>query len=98
MYHKNSDYKSLLYISSLHKHEIGEEWTHRWTNQLSTLCSKFHIANCIPPSTKPTKRFITLDRCTFSWTLTKCVIVQIFYEHNITPYSNAKLTSATDIS
>ncbi len=69
MYHKNSDYKSLSYISSLHKREIGEEWTHRWTNQPSTLRSKFHIANRIPPSTKPTKRFITLDRRTFSRTL-----------------------------
>jgi len=63
------DYKSLSYIGSLHKREIGEEWTHRWTNQPSTLRSKFHVANRIPPSTKPTKRLITLDRCTFSRTL-----------------------------
>jgi len=69
MYHRSTDYKSLSYISSLHKREIGEEWKHRWTNQPSTLRSKFHIANRIPPSTKPTKRFITLDRRTFSRTL-----------------------------
>ena len=69
MYHRNTDYKSLSYISSLHKCKIGKEWTHRWTNQPSTLCSKFHVANHIPPSTKPTKRFITLDRHTFSLTL-----------------------------
>src|SRR5258705_10280126 len=69
MYHKDTDYKSLSYISSLHKCKIGEEWTHRWTNQLSTLCSKFRVANCIPLSTKPTKRFITLGQHTFSQTL-----------------------------
>ena len=69
MHHLNTDYKSLSYIGSLHKREIGKEWTHRWTNQPSTLCSKFHTANHIPLSTKPTKRLITLDRCTFSRTL-----------------------------
>src|SRR5258708_169523 len=35
--HKKPDYKSTSYIGSPHKCEIGEEWTHRWTNQLSTL-------------------------------------------------------------
>ncbi len=70
--HKKSDYKSLSYIGSLHKCEIGEEWTHRWTNQPSTLCSNFHITNHIPPSTKPTTRFTRMDHCTFSWTLQCC--------------------------
>src|SRR5258708_3503100 len=69
MYHRNTDYKSLSYISSLHKCEIGKEWTHRWTNQPPTLCSKFHVTNHIPLSMRPTKRFITLDRCMFSHTL-----------------------------
>jgi len=67
--HKKPDYKSLSYVGSLHKCEIGEEWRHRWTNQNSTLRSKFHVANCIPPSTKPTDRFVRLDRRTFSHTL-----------------------------
>ena len=66
---KIPDYKSLSYIGSLNKHEIGEEWVHRWANHPSTLRSKFHIANRIPPSTKPTTRFIKLDRRTFSRTL-----------------------------
>ena len=67
--HKKPGYKSLSYVGSLHKCEIGEEWRHRWTNQNSTLRSKFHVANCIPPSTKPTDRFVRLDRRTFSHTL-----------------------------
>src|SRR5258708_14693330 len=69
MYHRNTDYKSLSYISSIHKRNICEEWTHRWTNQPSTLCSKFHVTNRIPLSMRPTKRVITLDRHTFSQTL-----------------------------
>ena len=63
------NYKSLSYLGSLHKHKIGEEWRHRWANNYTTLCSKFHIANHIPPTTHPTNRFLTLDQCMFSWTI-----------------------------
>jgi len=42
---KKPNYKSLSYVGSLHKCEIGEEWLHRWTNSHTSLCSKFHIAN-----------------------------------------------------
>ncbi len=66
---KKQNYKSLSYIGSLHKHEIGKEWLHRWTNTHMTLKSKFHTANCIPPCTKPTVWFLTLDHCTFSHTI-----------------------------
>src|SRR5258708_26149070 len=62
-------YKSLSYIGSLHKCKIGEEWRHRWTNQHTTLCSNFHVANHIPLSTKPIVRLMKLDHHTFSWTL-----------------------------
>src|SRR5258708_9034487 len=30
-------YKTLLYLGTLHKCEIGEEWQHRWTIHQSTL-------------------------------------------------------------
>ena len=66
---KIPDYKSLSYVGSLQKCEIGEEWRHRWANQHTTLQSNFHIANCIPPSTKPTKRLTRLDWHMFSQTL-----------------------------
>src|SRR5260370_30912263 len=69
---KYPNYKSLLYLGSLHKQEIGEEWLHRWTNSHTTLCSKFHVANRIPPSTRPTDRFLRLDQPTFSQTIQCC--------------------------
>ena len=70
--HKIPTYKSLSYVGSLQKCEIGEEWRHRWSNHDSTLRSNFHITNCIPPSTKPTARLTRLDWHTFSWTLQCC--------------------------
>ena len=66
---KKPNYKSLSYIGSLHKCEIGEEWLHRWTNSHTSLWSKFHIANHIPPCTKPSKRFLMLDHHMFSHTI-----------------------------
>ncbi len=66
------NYKSLSYLGSLHKHKIGEEWRHRWANNYTTLCSKFHITNHIPPTTHPMNRFLTLDQCTFSQTIQCC--------------------------
>ena len=63
---KHPNYKSLLYLGSRNKHNIGKEWLHRWTNSHMTLRSKFHITNCIPPHTRPTDRFVRLDHCTFS--------------------------------
>src|SRR5258708_3403502 len=67
--HEIPAYKSLSYVGSLQKREIGEEWRHRWSNHDSTLRSNFHVANRIPPSTKPTARLTRLDRRTFSRTL-----------------------------
>ena len=62
MTQNNIVHKSLSYLGGLHKQEIGKEWQHRWTNHHTTLWSKFHVTNRIPPSTKPTKRFTMLDR------------------------------------
>ena len=45
------EHSNILFILSYMK----GGWTHRWTNQPSTLRSKFHIANHIPLSTKPMK-------------------------------------------
>ncbi len=66
------NYKSLLYIGSLQKREISEVWLHRWMNNHTTLRSKFHIANRIPPHMKPTDRFIKLDHRMFSRTMQCC--------------------------
>src|SRR5260370_38377957 len=66
---KYPNYKSLSYIGSLHKCERGEEWRYRWTNNHTTLHSKFHIANHIPPTTHPTNRLLSFDCYMFSQTI-----------------------------
>src|SRR5258708_40006327 len=54
------DYKTQVYVSSLHKREMLEAWLFRWSNHLSPHNSGFHSANTIPPTLSPTKHFTNL--------------------------------------
>jgi len=62
----NPDYKSQAYIAALHKRELLEAWKFKWSNTPNLPNSGFQLANRLPPSLKPTKRFSTSDRRTFS--------------------------------
>ena len=64
----NLSYRSLS-IGSVQKCKIREEWRCRWTISQSSLWSNFHVADHIPPTTKPTKRMRTLNQLTFSRTI-----------------------------
>ena len=43
------DYKTQVYVLSLHKREMLEASLFRWSNHLSPHNSGFHLANTIPP-------------------------------------------------
>ena len=57
------NYKTQAYIAALHKQEMLEAWRHRWSN---TPSAWFQPANKIPPTLKPTERFLSRGRETFS--------------------------------
>ena len=60
------NYKTQAYVVALHKQELLEAWKHRWLNTLNPPSMWFQPANRIPLSLKPTERFLSMDRKTFS--------------------------------
>jgi len=46
---KQCDQKTQSFMASLHKRELLEAWTYRWSNHNTNLSSGFHPANKIPP-------------------------------------------------
>src|SRR5258708_2801435 len=60
------NYKTQAYIAALHKREMLEAWRYRWSNTPNPPRAWFQPANIIPPTLKPTERFLTTDRKTFS--------------------------------
>ena len=62
----NPNYKTQAYIAALHKHKMLEAWRYRWSNTLNLPRAWFQPANTIPPTLKPTERFLTTDQKMFS--------------------------------
>src|SRR5258708_7047737 len=60
------NYKTQAYITALHKHKMLEAWRYRWSNTLNLPRAWFQPANTIPPTLKPTERFLTTDWKMFS--------------------------------
>src|SRR5258708_18896569 len=53
-------------MASLHKRELLEAWTYRWSNHDTNPSSRFHPANKIPPTLSLTNQFKDSDQKTFS--------------------------------
>ncbi len=60
------DFKTQAFVSSLHKREMLEAWTFRWSNHPNLHNSGFHSANTIAPTLSPTPQFINLEHKSFS--------------------------------
>jgi len=60
------NYKTQAYIAALNKHEMLEEWHHRWSNTPNLPSTWFQPANNIPPTLKPMERLLSTDWKTFS--------------------------------
>jgi len=60
------NYKTQVYVATLHKHEMQEAGQHRWSNTPNPPGAWFQPANNIPPILRPMKRLLSTDRKTFS--------------------------------
>lgn len=60
-------YSTAAFVLNTHRKTLRESWQHEWeADPRRHRRSDFRAANHIPPSTKPTERFISLSRKTFS--------------------------------
>jgi ribonuclease HI len=62
----NPHYSSAAFDINARRQHTREQWIHRWQSRPITHRSDFHTADRIPPTTRPTRRFKTLDRKLFS--------------------------------
>jgi hypothetical protein len=62
----NPHHSSAAFDINARRQHTREQWIHRWQNRPITHRSDFHTADRIPPTTRPTRRFKTLDRKLFS--------------------------------